>query len=374
MRKILFIILLAIALQAIISVYTANAEEYVDLYNPDKCTTSEYVDADLSGYSVYEGKAYFRYCIIEGMDPKTIKPLVINGEESSSYGQDKNNVYYQTRILKGLEPNKFNIKNIGRYGVILYDNNTVYFDGTDITNVNPDIETLKEVGGFYYSDKNFLYQQIITDKTPSGIENFTFKKIEGGDPNNFKTGYNITPDAVYWYGKKIEGADPGSFETPIFFDNELARDKNNVYYKEKIMYGMDVKSFQVYSIKVGENSYESYSIDKNRVYDIYGGSSLYVIKKKFPSESRKIDQSLSSAISTYESKYPSYTPQPAVPAPGSPEEAELKKFQEEVVKAQQEEVKERKQNMIRGGVELVGILLLGGIGYGIVKSRKKSGK
>jgi hypothetical protein len=372
MKKYFSILTLSIVLSAIFLSSFAEAEEYTDLYNPDKCTTSEYVDVELSGYSVYEGKAYYGYCMIYGMDPKTIKPLIINGEKSLSYGQDKNNVYYQTRILKELIPNKFKIKNIGRYGVILYDNNTVYFDGTDITDVNPDLETLKATGDFYYRDKNFLYHQILTDKTPNDIQNFSFIKVAGGDQNNFETGYKITKDAVYWYGKKIEGADPGSFEVvECDYSSKTAKDKNNVYWSGKLAYGIDSKSFT----SLASNCY-----DKNAVYDTSNNmkmlSTFNKLKRDYGAENRSklVDQTLSAAIKTYETKYPNYTPQPAVPAPGSPEEAELKKFQEEIAKAQQEETDANKQDMMKKGIWAIGILAVGGIGYIAIKKRNKRKK
>jgi|GEM_PF-5586794 len=365
MKKPLSLIILVIALQAILFPTATKADEYVDLYNPDKCTNMENTDADLSGYKVYEEKVYYFYCLVEGMDPKTIKPLVEDGKKSIRYAQDKDSVYYNTRILKGLTPGRFQIMSSDDGSILfLYDANTIYLGGMDISDSGLDINSFESLGNYYYRDKSSLYVQTMTDKTPSGIENFTFKKVAGANPDNFALGYKITPDAVYWYGKKIEEADTGSFE---LFHLGYAKDKDNVYKDGKIVYGSDAQSFA----ELG-----TYYFDKNFEYGIGEKSRIGMTEnlrqgyRDYNKSPKIVDDSLSSAIKAYESKYPNYTPQPAQPKPGSPEEAELKMFQAEVEKARLQEAEDRQQNLIMWGGIIVSGLLLGVLGY-IVTRRKR---
>ena len=315
--------------------------------------------------------AYYDECALKDADPYTLKTMA-----QSEYGRDKQHVYYHQYLLSGLNPD--NVKTELYYSsdrswamYVAYDGKITCFEEVCSTQVDPSNLILMDSGLIRNGDKVFNLIETDEDYYPCVTGQSEKKKeleliVDHSDPAFFTFGYNITPDAVYWYGKKIEEANSGSFE---IMHEGYAKDKNNVFFEGKIQYGVDAESFT----ELGGSF-----IDKNG--EQYQGKLFKVIPKfkqqyvGYNQSPKIVDDSLSSAISTYESKYPSYTPQPAVPAPGSPEEAELKKFQEEVVKAQQEEVKERKQNMIRGGVELVGILLLGGIIYGIVKSRKKSGK
>jgi len=366
MRKFTLLFLTMLILGFIMIPTLAKANEVIDLYNADKCESPDFIDEDLSGYKAYQGKVYYFYCVLEGVDPATIKPLTMDGKKSVTYAQDKNNVYFQTIILSGLEPNQFKIKNIEGGGIILYDNNSIYFDGTEITDTNPDIATLEAVGDGYYRDKNNLYLQKLAGTTKNGDDYFTFKKIDGANPDNFETGYKITPDAVYWYGKKIEGADVGSMELLHF---GFAKDKNNVFFEGKIVYGADVRSFV--ETAVGD---VNYYVDKNGFFGDDDGQHYLTIpymNKEYPKDVKITQKSLSSAIKDYETKYPNYSPQPAMPKPGSPEEQALKKFEADVAKAKLE-AEANKQNMIKLGIIGLGSVLgLGGIVYRVMRWKKR---
>ena len=276
---------------------------YIDFYDESKCLMHDMIDdqLDLDWYKVYKGDVYLASCKMKGMDPNTIENLIIDGKRKVSYAQDKNNVYYLSRVLTGLEPGKFKIKTIGRYGVILYDDDTIYFDGNDISDVHPDIETLETIEG-YYRDKDFLYKQTYTGTTESNVENYDFTKLKDADPDNFTDGYKITDNAVYWYGKKIEEADAESFKVRFEWSNEIATDKNNVYNKGEVMQGKDVSSFGIFDIKRNGKPTLEVKMDKYKANKI---------KNKYPKESDNINASLKSSLLKYREKYPHYIPKPA---------------------------------------------------------------
>ena len=332
---------------------------------------------DLSrlGYGVhsYEDppRAYYNDCALTGADPNTFEEI-----QPNDYAKDKNQVYYHQYPLLGLNPNKVQIKSYFSPDktwlmYAAYDGNITCLRDACSSEINPNNLSLtndefiwsgKKVFGYVRSEKSY---RICVDQREE--IKYELKLIaDNADPENFTTGYKITPDAVYWYGKKMEEADVGSFELLHF---GFAKDKNNVFFEGNIVYGADPQSFV--ETPVGD---VNYYVDKNGFFGDDDGQHYLTVpymNKKYPKDAQITQNSLSSAISTYESKYPNYTPQPAQPALGSPEEAGLKKFQEEVAKAQQEEVKERKQNMIRGSIEFAGILLLGGIGYVVAKRRSE---
>jgi hypothetical protein len=329
------------------------------------CISLEDTDEQMSGYSNIGTYVYYGYCRIECADAGTFKPVKLKNEDSAIFGKDKNHVFFRVSALEGVSPNSYKIKETGNSDYyLIYDKNTVYLNTILFPQIDPNtfefLDTSHEDNVSWFKDKNHVYRLIQAD---SALED-KLEILPNSDPSLFTFGYNITPDAVYWYGKKIDGVDMGSFE---LLHDGYAKDKNNVYNEGKIMYGADAESFHEADIK-GIDIF--IYIDKYKSY--YGiNSSIQELKKEKQNSINSIDQSISTAIKTYETKYPNYAPQPAVPAPGSPEEAELKKFQEEIAKAQQEEADANRQDMMKKGVLAIGILALGSIGYGVIRKRKK---
>jgi len=339
------------------------------------CLNTEIVDEDLHSYKIYQGKVYYEYCLLPDLDPKTLHTFAANDPTTFPYAKDKNNVYFQWFKLEKLNPNTFKTKKLAGNYLVLHDKNNVYINGSYVP--NGDAETLEYLdtdnsnGGIsYFKDKGQVYKEELDYVDGGDVSHYKISVLDNAYPAFFSFGYNITPDAVYWYGKKIEGVDVGSFEVYDWaqwsHDAQYAHDKNNVYIKDKIVYGVNVRSFQTYDIKRENQPTLQLEFDANKAI---------LIKKEYPKESSKINQSLSSAIKAYETKYPSYTPQPAMPKPGSPEEQALKKFQADVAKAKLEEAEENKQNMIKIGIiSIVSALGLGGIVYGDMRRMGKRKK
>ena len=364
MKKLISIIILTILLQIAFHIPLVSAEEYVDLYDTDHCTSNEMTDVDLSGYKVYEGKPYFFFCFVEGMDARTLKPLIIDGEKSFNYARDKKNVYYNTRILKGLKPGQFEIKtfNNGAF-TFLYDVDTTYLDGMDISDSGLDIGSFKALGNYYYRDKDSLYLQTMTDVTPSRIENFTFEKVPSTNPDNFSLGYKRNLEAIYWYGQKIpEVIDAESFQ---LFHSGYAKDKDNVYKDGKVVYGTDVKSFHEADIE-GIDIF--IFIDKNKSY--YGiNAPMKTLRAEHKSSIKSIDQSIKASLQDYKEKYPDYTPQPAIDPNNPPKHPTLDKLKDGIT-----DYKYLNPVLYYSIFITPFVLMFGVVGYVVWRMRKPKGK
>jgi len=326
-------------------------------YNND-CLTNDQTDEQMQGYTIGVG-VWYGYCEIKCADKTTFKPIKLKNEEFEFFGKDKNHFFFRDTALEGINPNGYKIKETGKSDYyLIYDKDTVYLNTILFSQIDPAtfkfLDTSYETHESWFKDKNHVYRLIEADDSL----NNKLEILSDSDPAFFTFGFNITPNAVYWYGKKIEGVDVGSFKVKLEWGNEIATDKNNVYEKGEVMYGMDVKSFQMYQVDTNDTG-AVFPLSKNNIS---------IFKKEYPSSAQKIDQSLSTAVKEYETKYPNYTPQPAMPKPDSPEEQALKKFEADVAKAELEETEANKQNMMKLGIiGIVSALGLGGIVYGVMK-------
>lgn len=304
---------LIIAVLSLAYIGTCHAATPTDLYNEETCYYG-WGDEVVPGYHNYDGKVYYFDCPLEGVDWKSLKPLTVDGKELFGYVMDKNYIYYKTRRLDGLSPDDFRIKQMADNNeVILYDDDTIYFDAVEVSDSGMDVETFRMENGAYRDDQ-YLYMRGQTPDTLDGwVQNFEFGRVEGGEPDNYAHGYKITPSAVYWYGKKIEEADPGSFET--MYDG-FAKDKNNVFSDGKVMYGADVESFN----RTAPKGIDIYIyVDKNRSYYGVGLKTIDEVKKETPESANSLNQSIKSALLDYKQKYPGYTPQPAIDPENPPQ-------------------------------------------------------
>jgi len=342
--------------------YYAHAQEE-DGYTG--CISSEWTDENLDGYKIYQGKVYHYGCPVKEADPNTFREIPKRDEIPLGMAQDSKSLFFGGNKLEGLHPNSYKTKKVQYYDssddkqkemYFLFDKDNEYLYDMNVDGV--DLNTVEIINSGYFKDKNNVYE--------IDYKNNVVNRIPDANPAFFTFGYNINSDAVYWYGKKIEKADPGSFEVVACdYSSETGKDKNNVYWRGELVYGVDSKSFT----SLASNCY-----DKNAVYDTSNNlkmlSTLKELKNGYAADGREnlVNQTLTSAIQTYETKYPNYTPQPAMPKPDSPEEQALKKFEADVAKAELEETEANKQNMMKLGIiGIVSALGLGGIVYGVMK-------
>ena len=90
----------------------------------------------------------------------------------NSYYRDNNNVFFQGRLLKGANPDKF--KRLGEYTFYYYDGTHLYYDGVRMDSV--DYNTLVIYDGIDYSkDKNHVYFE---NRILENADSATFREIK----------------------------------------------------------------------------------------------------------------------------------------------------------------------------------------------------
>ena len=158
------------------------------------------------------------------------------------------------------------------------DKNGVYissdFSRKDLTPIkNSDSETFKVLNRFYAKDKNQIYFHIGTSgvKILEEGDPLTLRIINPETPSIFGEGiYVMDKNNVYTEGLKISGVDLKTF-TPIFQEEGayviFSKDKNHIYFKEKIIADVDSVSFSIIN-SGGSKGCTSYPFikDKNGIY------------------------------------------------------------------------------------------------------------
>ena len=186
------------------------------------------------------------------IDLKTLQSF----ENYAEYSKDKNNVYYDFQKIEGadiktFEPNGFFI---GK------DKTGVYYKTHKINGI--DVNSTEVLENEFYKDKNNIY--------------YRNKKLENFKPENFEviSSSLVGQNEDFYYFTEDENnntkfillenknVDAETFEV---LDEEYTKDKNNVYYKGKILKGADVKTFDIHYNK-SDNGYKIK--DKNKVYKI----------------------------------------------------------------------------------------------------------
>jgi hypothetical protein len=210
---------------------------------------------------------------LEGADAETFHEI------SLSYFVDKNHVYYRDKIIKEANPKTF--KSIGEHGSYFQDGQNIYYSGKKI-DADPDSFIImknryghsseyardrryvwkfgKKIEGMDASSLTLLSSSYYT-KDKNHIY-FNDKIFEEADVETFMVlgdtdgSYAKDKQRAYYYGKIIDGADPQSF---VALRVWYAFDKNNVYYNEKILEELDARTFE----QVGTSRYLR---DKNTLY------------------------------------------------------------------------------------------------------------
>ena len=179
---------------------------------------------------------YYKNKVVEGADPKTF--VVLDG--GNDYGQDKNRVYYQDcgTAIRNLDALKHRKMGNGLYETFHTDGKTVYNPKLMPMPVGTDYKTLHRVERYrdWYADKNRVY-----------YEN---RLLPEANPQTFK----VFP--IHYVSKDYVSNNNKDFD--------YSYDGNRVYYRDSLMYGVDVASFicgydYVDSI--------SFAFDKNRYYE-----------------------------------------------------------------------------------------------------------
>ncbi len=238
---------------------------------------------------------------------------------SDKYAKDKYYVYYEGKVLPGVDPKTFELnvsgKNNGGITNPIFAKNGKYIMINGETVLNSDSKTFCRISDEYYADKNNIYHKwgnIPEDADPKDIKligddilisnNHVFynsETVRSADTGSFQatdiadyykdkehyffldelledsdskkelkeigSSYSSNNGNVYYGGDKIEDADIFTFEL-MDESGFYARDKNHVYKYGEIMDGINTKTFRP-GDEAGEKSNESvFSVKDGNVY------------------------------------------------------------------------------------------------------------
>ena len=252
--------------------------------------TFEEIDA---AFTKDKNNVYYRNVPMKGIDPKTFEPFV-----NYTHVKDKNGIHHFYLFNDDLVVEKVELspeidlktlQSFENYAEYSKDKNNVYYDfqkieGADIKTFEPDGYSIgKDKTGAYYkthkingidvNSTEVLENEFYKDKNNIYYRN---KKLENFKPENFEviSSSLVGQNEDFYYFTEDENdntkfillenknVDAETFEV---LDEEYTKDKNNAYYKGKILKGVDVKTLDIYYNK-SDNGYKIK--DKNKVYKI----------------------------------------------------------------------------------------------------------
>lgn len=210
---------------------------------------------------------------IDGADPKTFQIMT-----GILFAKDKNRIYYDGSIVKGVDADSFEIIN-SKYAK---DSKNVYYlpkeftlisTPSSVTSVTLDILTDADPSTFKIITDRTLYSEnmIAKDKNKVYFDNIV---MEGANPNTFEIIDDKISDHfdklskdnnyVYYNSEKIEGADSASFEK---IDKLFFKDKNNLYILTSLAYNKyfikKIEDIDIGTFQILDNTFLK---DKNYVY------------------------------------------------------------------------------------------------------------
>ena len=252
--------------------------------------TFEEIDA---AFTKAKNNIYYEDVPMKGIDPKTFEPFV-----NYTHVKDKNGIHHFYQFNDDLVVEKVELspeidlktlQSFENYAEYSKDKNNVYYDfqkieGADIKTFEPDGYSIgKDKKGVYYkthkingidvNSTEVLENEFYKDKNNIYYRN---KKLENFKPENFEviSSSLVQQNEDFYYFTEDENDNTKFFllenknvdvETFEVLDEEYTKDKNNVYYKGKILKGADVKTFDIHYNK-SDNGYKIK--DKNKVYKI----------------------------------------------------------------------------------------------------------
>ncbi len=240
-------------------------------------------------------RTYFDY--MTEADPTSFKIL------ASRYAADKNNVYYQRNILKGISPEILKSLDqstlvFGQDGTIK-DKDNVYLYGIKVNNADPSsfgLMSFPAVSNYesvfpntmYYQDKNYIYAlqayiysgfNQVMKINQNASSTFQVVRMDNVDKASIVYDYaGVASDKnhVYFYGKIIPNSTPGSFQG---YGSYYYRSGSEIYYLNpddpslNPPISTDTNNFHILS-----GSYYGYAVDSNDVF--YQGQLLQGVNPK----------------------------------------------------------------------------------------------
>ena len=213
---------------------------------------------------------------VKGADIATFE--VLDKEEGRHFAKDKNYFYH-----KGEPKENFDHQSGEYLGKSYYkDKNSVYRYSSNLKNSDP--ATFEIMEHLYSKDKNSVYHdrwklaecdpatfQILEKRYSRDKKNLYFSRylIEEADPNGFKLLLEEGRSPYYTDGKQVffqkdvlKKSDPDSWGRLY---GRYSKDKNQVYYIEKVVEGADATTFEAHAYKK-TNGKQYNGQDKNHRY------------------------------------------------------------------------------------------------------------
>ncbi|WP_314340336.1 DKNYY domain-containing protein [Leptotrichia wadei] len=209
----------------------------------DKMKLEKLAGANLKTFEIMDGNfarddknLYIFEYKVDGIDPKTFEAL------NYEMIKDKNGVYFLENISEENENSEIKTKKLNLKGL--------------------DLRSLKKVddSNYYFKDKNSIYYE----------DSGNLHKIENADLKTFKDlDYNFAKDKnnIYYKNKKLDGIDAASFEKIEF---NFIKDKNRLYKIDEDEEKNEIKLIPI-NEKVNLENFEEiggnyYKDDKNLYY------------------------------------------------------------------------------------------------------------
>jgi len=214
-------------------------------------------------YAVDNVYVYGRGVKRENSDPDNLQEL------GHGYWGDKNNIYYDGKILAGADPETFRVIGGNMYATDRYN---LFWNGQLWNNFKDNI-TAKEIKEFIKQNKQLKgYWWKLKDLG---------RQREYGASFEGQEGYFIQDNNVFWEGILLQYADYKTFQILNHF---YAKDKNHGYYTDRRLVKSDVKSFKVIEDELRSSDYNHGLYAKDKAHFYYKGA----IDKKINARTYKV--------------------------------------------------------------------------------------
>ncbi len=230
----------------------ATFEELTEFYGKDKNhvykKSVQLKDSDPEtfelleeGYSRDKNNVYWSNLKIEGADPKTHE--IINED----YSKDKQSVFFTSHKLEQADPKSFEYISDRYYW---RDKEHVFRYDSIMPNADP--ETLEKLTLFIWKDKNYVFH---CGKIIPQAEAKSFKQLSDC--------WFADKNAIYYQEQRID-EDPEEFE--LIDDVFWARSKSNYYCQGELVVGLDYPTAEVLMVERNPTEASAYIKDKDKVF------------------------------------------------------------------------------------------------------------